>query len=549
MASILVVIPGDEDLVILHRSEMSQYSETTTPIILNAHSIAKTRIRVAKEYNRRFASQYQFANLPTPNHFPISFSDIVSASLDVSFNVGTISIDLVALLQAYINQFLGKEATHVIVQTFSELVSNGETLYELNISLLTKGAAIIGRPPVNRYNLENQLSVFFVSELVESSTDCDRTLCPSMLPPKASQLASLAATFDALGSLKNVGPCEETQSNQQCLEKLRRVLTDITDGKEGRTVAEFGLFLVELQYLKELINTSGTTDRIADALQAINKHHSYLTTSSREGKYFARLLASEEDLKNFLGKNGFKDLKLSSPFLSTFPHFLEGRENYQSGNVASALEQYEMVDDAPSWFSDFLETYKHISRVRIEPKSIDAADKALHFLSNEKLQIAPFFRAAVLAQAIRAKVSSNHRLTDGDRESLFRRSEAALAIAVGNTSKRHDNFGARIERVRNLFAFGKTDQAENEIKEVERKLSAYVDKREFRLALMSAALYFAESSQYDKAKTWLHHAAVVEPRNICVFAKAPEFKAMRESDPHGIAQWMSEVRQLTQPEC
>ena len=550
IAAVHVVIPRDKDLFILHRPEVERHRDTTTPIVRDALSIANTRIKLAEALRSRFESNSKFTNVSTETHFSTQLSEIVTASLQVSFDVISVSVNLVNLIQAYIDRYSGGVATYVMIETFSETkASDGQSLYSINVSILTKGARVIGRNPLRKFDLVDQLSNFFIDELVVGSTNCDNYLCASMMPYSELHLNNLAGSFDALGSLAKVGPCEDTETNQQCLDSIRQVLTDIIAAQEGRTVAEFGLFLVELRQLKQLITTAGTTDKLADALEAISAHYSHLTNSTEEGTFFRGFLDSKQKLQDFLKTNGFSDLQLTQEFLSTFTRFLDGREAYRIGDTATALEHYEEVDKAPPWFEDFLDAYRHISRARSAPESTSDVDNALVFLSREDLNLVTFFRTALLAQTIRIKVANDTTVTPELRESLFQRSEEALARAVGNTSMPHDELGAQIEHARSLHAFGRVDEASEEMANIERQISEHIDAPKYRLAAMSAALYFAESGAFEKAKTWLERAAKLEKRNICVFEKAPEFRVMRESDRQGIARWTSGIRQQIQPEC
>lgn len=550
VAIVFIILPKEKDLFILHRPEVEQYHSITTPLIRDALSIANSRIKLAEGLRSRFQSNSESIDVNVETHFSKSLEEVVSANLNISFGVLSVSVNLISLIQAYIDRYLGRVASYVMVETFSETKSNeGHSLYSINVSILTRGTRVIGREPIGKLDLIDRLSDFFVEELVLTSMNCDASLCASMMPSSEKHLVNLAGSFDALSSLAKVGPCKGTDTSQQCLDSIRGVLTDIVETEGGKTVAEFGLFMVELRQLKEQITTVGTTNQIADALKSLSEHYSHIIDSTEEGTFFRTLLDSDETLQNFLESNRLDDLQLSRKFLSTLPRFFEGRKAYRVGDTAKALENYEAVDNAPPWFVDFLEAYRHISRARSNPKSKSDVDIALEFFSNEELNLVNFFRAALLAQIIRIKVSHESTLASGMRESLFQLSEDALALAVSGTSTLHDELGARIERARNLYAFGRGEAANEEMAEVEKEIARHVDDKEYRLAVMSGALYFAETGAYDKAKVWLEYAAELEFRAICVFQNAPEFRAMRESDLQGIARWTSRIRQRVRPEC
>lgn len=549
-AAVFVILPGDKDLFILHRSDVERNRATTTPMIRDALSIANTRLKLAEALRNRFEPNSQFTNVSSETFFSKSLAEVVSASLDISIGVLSVSIDLVNLFQAYVNRHFGRDATYVMVETFTETeAQNGQSLYTINVSVLTKGARVIGREPLNKDELIEQLSDFFIDELVVGSADCDQSLCASMMPDSELYLKRLAGSFDALGSLAKVGPCEDTKTKQQCLASIRQALTDIVATQEGRTVAQFGLFLVELKQLRHLITTAGTTDKLADALEAISAQYSHLINSREEGAFFRTFLSSERRLLAFLEKNGFSDLDITQEFLTTFPRFMDAREAYRIGDTVKALEHYEAVDGAPPWFEHFLEAYRHISRARSRPSSTSDVDNALAYFSRTDLELPTFFRAALLAQAIRLKVANDHTLSPQIRESLFMDSERALASAVSDTSRLYDRLGATVERARSLVAFGYVEEATNEMDSVERDISGHLEDKKYRLVTMSAALYYAESGAFEMSKKWLEHAAKLESRSICVFQIAPEFKPMRESDLQGIARWISRIRQQAQPEC
>ena len=550
IAAVFVVVPRNKDLFILHRPEVEHHRQFTTSVIRDALSIARTRVNLAKALGSRFESGSHFANMPNEKRSSISLSDIVSGSLDVSFGAITISVNLINLIQAYIDRYSGGKAMYVMVETFSESkLQHEEPLYAINVSVLTRGARLIGNPPLDRSELVDRLSQFFIEELVVEPTNCDESLCASMMPYSEKHLESLAGSFDALGSLAKVGPCEDSDTKQQCLDSIRQTLEIITAAKEGKTVAQFGLFFVELRQLKLLITTAGTTDKLASALESISKHYSFLSSSTEEGRFFANLLDSTDALEQFLKTNSFEDLDLTRNFLSTFTHFLDGRDAYRVGDTSAALEHYKAVEEAPPWFEHFLDAYLHISTVRSQPNALGGVNDALAFFSRDDLRLVNFFRAALLAQTICVKVAQDESMAAEERDELFGRSEDALRIAVQNTSGPHDEYGARIERIRSLHAFGRVNEANTLMAEIEEELSKHVTDRHFRLTLMSAATFFTEAGQFHKAKTWLEHAAKVEYRSICVYERAPEFRAMRESDPHELAQWASRIRQQVQPEC
>src|SRR5205085_7137426 len=152
----------------------------------------------------------------------------------------------------------------------------------------------------------------------------------------------------------SAGVCDKIQDRAQCRQAVSKALTELEGRIGGGTMTQFGLFLVQVSALKDLVSSNGSTDAIAEAVQGM---HSRLISARSKSAFVRKITSSDEGLTKFLALNGLEDLKLTAQFLDTYRFFIQGRQAYQSGQPQQAVEFYERVRGVPHWFAPYHEAF------------------------------------------------------------------------------------------------------------------------------------------------------------------------------------------------
>ena len=544
--AIVIVWPSDKDFVILHRKDVIEHSKITTSIIRDGLSTARARITLTEEFRKRFGPGSRFVNFPEERVSPNRLTDLITADLNIVNEDIFLDarIKVIPIFQATIDRFFRGNSTYVVVETFNQQTDEmGELLYKLNLSVLAGTSKLFGDPPINESSMVREISEFFLKNLSDSSVDCADVLCLKLIPWHTNDIEMLADSFDALASPESVGSCKNINDKQKCLETLRHNLIAIANKHEGVSMAEFGLLLVELVELGRLAENVGSTDKIATSLDGLYSRYLQLTEGNNADKFIANLLTDGNRFSTFMKTNNFDSLDLKPAFLKSFHHYMAGRDALKQGDFTTAADQYRKVQAEPAWFKDYLESFIHMAEVGRIPQTEKVIDDALNFFKRTDLKLTKFLRTAMLGRTIRAKLEALPPISSKQKKELLELSEKTWREAIEATRTKFDRLGARIEHARTVQAFGDTERAKILISEIEKELEPHADEKEYRMASMSTALYFAHLLDFEKAKKWLKYAVQADPRNLYFAKQSSEFKALRLQNPISFSNWIGELNE------
>ena len=504
---------------------------------------------LAREISKKFNSEASFLPLAQESVTPNQLADFLKGNVEVSFKSeafsGNLAIDPVLLVQAYIDKFFSRGAALVVVETFTpQPQAGGAEWYIMNVSLVARGSKLFD-PALERSELIRQLSRFFAAQIHENGTNCARTLCAAELPSSSEDLRTFAHSLDSLRYGRNAGVCEDIADVGACRRLVKTELAKITSRDKDSAMAPFGLVLAELSELRDLIRNGGSSDEIAACLDRV--YGRLNQTKSRSG-YFEALFKSDDRVQKFLKSSGLEDLGLRASFLSTYAHFIAGREYLHKGQSELAIEEYDRVTDVPVWFAGFVGAFRDFARIDAQPQDKELALEILDNYRQQPIRFAPYLQHAVIGKIAQAVIERFGKSLSADELKTVRQTALEAWDRALIAPSHHDQVAARAERARTLLAIQEGDRAAQEIEVVERELAGKVDVA-YRMAFMSTAAYFTRTGDFAKARTYAGNAISAYEKNLCYVEKSPEFEALRTNDREKYVLWINELRRKRSSQC
>lgn len=533
------VAPSRSEFVVLSRTDAAKAGET---FVINASGLASRRARLADYIRRKFDASYDGSTSLTRTLGAGRAEDIVSADFKLPIVLGpselTFGINLTLLIQRIYDKIFAEPGSFLIIEDF-----NADAPRSVTLSAAKRSGIHIKELVDNRARFLGDATDFIVSEVFEAGLNCADQPCGRDLPSREVELQRLAQIIDTATAGRSTRLCRGINDIDDC---VTRAIEELDMVNQEAEVSSFVRLLLNLRSLQHRIDTGADTTALRLGVEAIDVGLRRL----RFDGFFSRALRSERAFKHILASVRLQALDISSPFLKTLHHYIDGRADFRAGEFDKALEHYESVVDAPSWFAELLDWRLMTVNAALAKGDVEKTQELIQQIEDGALG-STYLSHGYAGKMIANMVEQNPESFDASiRSELHQRAMNHFGNAFRLATKQYDRLGIVAEQARAAFVLGSASEANRELQNVDKRfrevygsLGANQEDAKRSLAMASyslASLYFHLDRQ-DLGKYWLTEAITSAPEFLDGVRKQAEFDKWRSDDPEDYDRWMNKA--------